>query len=148
MALNANRNILRIDRETHAGGYLVRVTRKGKMTSEYFTDEDYGGKRKALLAAKEYRDELEDTLKGYTAQQLARKVRSNNTSGLTGVRFVVEADPRWPSNPEYEYWVAQWSPEQGVRKTQRFSVEKYGNDKAYRLAVSARKKGVLSSSKG
>lgn len=142
--MNANRNITRIDRETTGGGFLVRITRKGKLTSQYFSDGEYGGKRKALVAAKAHRDELEKSKKGYTAKQLAKKTRSNNTSGTVGVRLVTESDPRWPSEPEYQYWVAQWSPKKGVRKTKRFSVDKYGSDEAYRLAVKARKKGVAS----
>jgi len=139
--MKPNRNITRIDRET-TGGWLVRVTRKGKLTSWYFNDEQYGGKRKALTAARKYRDELEKTLRGYTAKQLAKKKRSNNTSGVAGVRLVEESDPRWPSEPTYQYWIAQWSPKKGVRRTKRFSVQKYGNEKAYRMALAARRKGV------
>ena len=118
--MNANRNITRIDRLT-TGGYLVRVMRKGKLRSEYFPDEDYGGKRKALLAARNHRDSLEIKLKGYTSRQLSSKIRSNNTSGMPGVRYVEEVDKRWASQPKYGYWIAQWSPEKGVRKTKRFS---------------------------
>ncbi|TWU64842.1 MULTISPECIES: AP2/ERF family transcription factor [Crateriforma] len=139
--MRANRNITRIDRKT-TGGYLVRVMRRGELTSWYFSDKEYGSKRKALAAAKEYRDELEGGLAGYSAKQLAKKQRSNNTSGVVGVRLVEEKDPRWPSQPTYRYWVAQWSPQKGVRRTKRFSVEKYGEDKAYKMAVQARKKGV------
>ncbi|TWT49336.1 AP2 domain protein [Rubripirellula amarantea] len=140
--MNANRNIIRLDRETASGGFLVRITRKGKLTSQYFRDEDYGGKRKALAAAKEYRDKIEATKKGYSTKELAKRARANNTSGITGVRLVTEVDPRWPSEPEYKYWVAQWSPSKGVRKTKRFSVDKYGDKEAYRLAVKARNRGV------
>jgi hypothetical protein len=141
--MNANRNITRIDRQT-SGGYLVRVMRKGKLHSEYFADQDHGGKRKALAASRKHRDSLEKKLKGYTSKQLSKKVRSNNTSGVPGVRYVEEVDRRWASQPKYGYWIAQWSPRKGVRKTKRFSVDKYGDDEAYRLAVRARKRGVAS----
>ncbi|MEM9643721.1 MAG: AP2/ERF family transcription factor [Planctomycetota bacterium] len=139
--MRANRNITPIERET-TGGWLVRVTRKRELTSWYFGDIEYGSKPKALKAAREYRDELEQGLVGYSSKELAKKTRSNNTSGTVGVRLVEESDPRWPSEPTYKYWIAQWSPAKGVRKTKRFSVEKYGHDKAYKLAVAARKKGV------
>ncbi len=141
--MNRNRNIIRLDQQT-TGAYLVRVTRKGVLHSKYFPDAEYGGKRKGLAAAREYRDELESALKGYTVQQLAKRGRSNNTSGIVGVRVVEEVDYRWESQPTYRYWVAQWSPKKGVRKTARFSVEKYGEEEAYRLAVKARKKGLES----
>ncbi|GAA4453315.1 MULTISPECIES: AP2/ERF family transcription factor [Novipirellula] len=141
--MSANRNITRIDRDS-SGGFLVRLMRKGKKHTKFFADNEYGGKRKAQAAAKKFRDELESKLKGYTPQQLSKIVRSNNTSGVVGVRLVEEVDSRWPSKPTYQYWVAQWSPSKGVRKTQRFSVEKYGHDEAYKLAVKARAKGVAS----
>ncbi|QDS95998.1 AP2 domain protein [Roseimaritima multifibrata] len=141
--MHANRNITRIDR-VHSGGYLVRVMRRKKLHSQFFSDLDYGGKRKALAAAREHRDDLESRLKSFSAKKLAQQTRSNNTSGIAGVRLVEETDHRWASKPTYKYWVAQWSPSKGVRKTKRYSVEKYGNDEAYRLAVKARKKGVAS----
>ena len=139
--MKANRNITRVDRAT-SGGYLVRLTRRGKQTSKFFGDKDCGGKKKALTAAKKFRDDMEKKLKGYTAKELSKKLRSNNTSGVVGVRLVEEIDKRWPSQPTYKYWVAQWSPEKGVRKTARFSVEKYGDEQAYKMAVKARNRGV------
>lgn len=139
---NPNRNIIRLDRETHGGGYLLRMTRKGELCSQYFVDDAYGGKTKALAAARKERDQWEESWKGFSSRELARKQRVNNTSGAVGVRLVKEKDPRWPSQPEYEYWVAQWSPKKGVRKSKRFSVKKYGSKKAFDLAVKARKKGV------
>lgn len=143
MALNPNRNLTRVQRET-SGGYMVRMMRKGTLHADYFSDIEYGSQRKALQAAKKFRDELEKKLKSFTAKQKAKRERSNNTSGVVGVRYVEETDARWDSQPVYGYWVAQWSPEKGVRKTARFSVEKYGDDEAYRLAVKARNKGVAS----
>ena len=139
--MNPNRNIIRLDRQ-NGGGFLVRVTRKGKLRSDYFRDADHGGKRKALLAARKFRDDLEKKHRRYTSKQLAKKLRSNNTSGEAGVRYVEEVDTRWESQPCYGYWIAQWSPKKGVRKTKRYSVLKYGDDEAYRLAVQARRKGV------
>ncbi len=140
--MHANRNITRIDRQT-TGGYLVRMTRKGKLRSKYFADAVYG-KRKALKEARAYRDKLSSKLRGYSAKQLANRERSDNTSGYPGVRMAEESDLRWPSKPTYRYWIAQWSPSKGVRRTKRFSVEKYGEEEAFRLAVQARKRGVAS----
>ena len=145
--MQANRNISRIDRETVGGGYLVRVMRKGKRATKFFPDKDFKGKKKALLAARKHRDRLEETMKAYTAKQLSQKERSNNTSGTVGVRKVYETDYRWESEPTYGYWVAQWSPKKGVRKTKRYSIEKYGDKEAYRLASLARKRGVASMGK-
>ncbi|MEM9364806.1 MAG: AP2/ERF family transcription factor [Planctomycetota bacterium] len=141
--MNKDRNITRIDRQT-SGGYLVRITRKGKLHSEFFKDSDCGGKRKALVAARSHRDKMEQKLASYSPKQLSKKVRANNSSGTPGVRYVEDTDPRWPSQPTYGYYVAQWSPKKGVRRTKRFSVAKYGKEKAFQLAVRARNRGVNS----
>ncbi|TWU50936.1 AP2 domain protein [Rubripirellula tenax] len=141
--MSANRNITRIE-HVSTGGYMIRIMRKGKMHQKYYSDTECGGKRKALTAARTERDKMESKLKGFTAKQIAKKERANNTSGVVGVRYVEETDLRWESQPVYGYWVAQWSPSKGVRKTARFSVEKYGDDEAFRLAVKARNKGVNS----
>jgi len=131
---------MRVDRVS-TGGYLVRITRRGQMKSQYFADREYGGKKKALTAARAFRDDLEKKLKGYSPAELAQTPRANNTSGVTGVRYVEETDRRWESQPTYGYYIAQWSPEPGVRKSKRFSIEKYGDDEAMQLAIKAREAG-------
>ena len=142
--MQANRNISRIERQTAGGGFLVRVMRKGRRVAKFFADHDHGGKRNALSAARNHRDQLEAKLRGYSAGQRAQLQRSNNTSGVTGVRKAYETDYRWESEPTYGFWVAQWTLPHGKRRTRRFSIDKYGEDKAYRLAVQARKRGVAS----
>ncbi len=139
--MNNNRNITRLDYGT-THGYEVRVMRRGKMKQRYFSDITSGSKRKALAAARELRDELEAEAEHFTRKEIARKKSSRNTSGVVGVRLVEEKDPRWKSKPVYMFWVAQWSPSPGVRRTKRFSVNRYGEEEAFRLAVKARKKGV------
>ena len=70
--------------------------RRGKLHCKLFSDSLFGGKRKALTAAREYRDELVEKLasKAYTRKQLAKRVTSRNTSGIVCVRFVQESDSR------------------------------------------------------
>ena len=107
-----------------------------------FSDSIFGGKRKALAAAREFRDELEAEYPHYSRKQIARKKSERNTSGVVGVRLEKEVAKHIPSKPTYKYWVAQWSPKPGVRKTRPFSINKYGDKKAYRMALAARKNGV------
>lgn len=139
--LKPNRNISRIDTgSTH--GYQVRFMRRGYSYDQFFGDNAYGGKRKALQAAREFRDELEAEHPHYSRREVARIKSARNSSGTVGVHLTEETDKRWPNQPTYLYWVAQWSPEPGVRKSRRFSVSKYGEEEAYRLAVNARRKGL------
>lgn len=139
--VNVNKNITRLDTSTN--GYQVRLCRRGKYLTKLFSDTIYGGKRAALKAAREYRDSMvEDLPQPLTRQQLAKKKKANNTSDIPGVRFVRERDPKAAKGVLYEYWVAQWSPSPGVRKTKRFSVKTHGMEKAKQLAKRARNKGV------
>lgn len=141
---NPNRNITRI--ETTTRGYEVRIMRRGKGYCKLFSDRPYGGKRKSLQAAREYRDQLieEHSGKEITRKQRARRKTSRNYSGVVGVRYVEETERRGEKEYVYAYWEAQWSPRPGTRKKRRFSVNKYGDDEALRLAVKARRAGVAS----
>jgi len=143
----ANRNITRIDIDPGHGkagthGYEVRFMRQGRKFEKFFGDGICGGNRNALVAARKYRDELEIKYPRTSRKKVAQTKSKRNTSGLVGVRHAEEVDRRWPNEPVYHYWVAQWSPTPGTRKTRRFSVEKYGEEEAFRLAVKARKDGV------
>ena len=62
-----------------------------------------------------------------------------NQSGVVGVSKVrvVAAN-----GTKYEFWQATWSPSEGKRRCVKFSVMRYGNDEAFRLAVQARQKAA------
>ena len=62
-------------------------------------------------------------------------IRSDNTSGVTGVQ---RADKE-VQGVVYEYWVATWNTLDGKSKRKRFSVLKYGEEKAKELAIQHRK---------
>ena len=61
MAKNDNVHITRYE-FNRTNGWWVRIYRKGALKSKLFSDKSHGGKRKALLAAREWRDEV---LAGY-----------------------------------------------------------------------------------
>ncbi len=69
-------------------GYQVRVVRKGKERSRYFSHRQFGGKRKALLAAIEWRDEI----KAKYPHKALRPPQSN--TGVRGVSRTVKFDRR------------------------------------------------------
>ena len=69
-------------------GYQVRVVRKGKERSRYFSHRQYGGKRKALQAAIEWRDEI----KAKYPHKALRPPQSN--TGVRGVSRTVKFDRR------------------------------------------------------
>ena len=142
MARNNNRNISRIESGA-TQGFQVRITRQGRQWCKLFSDSVWGGQRKALKAAREYREELLEDLSHLvpTRREICDKNRGRSSTRIAGVRLVRETDAS-ALKGYYEYYLAEWCPEPGVRRKRQFSVLKYGKRKAKQLAVAARKAGV------
>ena len=69
--------------------------------------------------------------------------RRNNRSRV--IRVYTVAIPRRYKVRHYSpvwYWAAIWRPRPGVRMQKSFSVKKYGERGAYRLALAARRQGL------
>lgn len=129
--------ISRIDQpEKRTHGYYVRVTRHGKTQAKFFPDKTHGGKRAALKAAKEHEAELH----AWAAAQKPRprKPSSRNTSGVVGVNRTAYNS----GSTLNEYWQAEWTDSDGRRRSAKYSINKYGEDKAKRLAIKARREGL------
>lgn len=124
------------------GGWEVRIQRRGKKYEKFFADGRHGGRRAALQAAKLYRDELEKKLRRYTVKELAKNPSVRNRSGIVGVRRALQIEETDEYIYTYTFWIAQWTDGKGKRKTRSFSVDKYGEDEAYRRAIQARNRGV------
>jgi hypothetical protein len=130
--------ISRIDQpEKHNHGYYVRLTRNGKTESKFFPDRSSGGKRAARRAAKEYEAELIE--KAASLKKRPRKPSVRNTSGKVGV-----SRTSYGRGPQAsQYWQAAWIDHKGRRKSAKYSIKKYGEDKAMRMAMKARRQGLL-----
>jgi len=60
-----------------------------------------------------------------------------NVSGVVGVsRIIIKS-----GTSRYEFWQATWSSGPGVRRRMKFSVRRYGEERAFELACGARKRG-------
>ncbi len=135
------RNIKRVDTEinrTHA--WLVQLQRQEKIYIKMFSDRLYGGKQKALKAALKFRDDTLALVSNYKYHYHRRSmVRRNNTSGIPGVGYYETI-----ANPHTKhtavFWVAFWDDEFGVRRQRKFSVSRYGELKAKKLAIAEREK--------
>jgi hypothetical protein len=112
-------------------GYYVRVTRNGKQHAKFFSDAQQGGKRKALRAAREHEGELLESLPPVKKRG---RMTSRNSSGKVGV----SRSSSTRKGHEYEYWQAAWS-EGDEKKSVKFSVGKYGEERARRMAIKARR---------
>jgi hypothetical protein len=130
--------ISRIDQpEKHNHGYYVRLTRNGKTQYKFFPDKSSGGKRAARRAAKEYEAEL--MAHAALQKKRPRGPSARNTSGKVGVSRTSYGS----ESQTNEYWQAAWVDHKGRRKSAKFSIKKYGEDKAKRLALRARRQGLL-----
>lgn len=79
--------------EPDAFGYQVRIVRRGKERSRYFSHKLWGSKRKSLTAAIQWRDQMLIALKGSRTRFL-KTPRNKITTGVTGVSRTVKYDRR------------------------------------------------------
>ncbi len=136
--------ISRIDDDVyHTHAWRVSLRRRGKMHVKNFADKKCGGKRKALQLAKNCRDEIVDRYPPMTRKEFSSIIRSNNTSGITGV-YKYAKKYRLADSREIKswYWEAHWPTQRGKWKSVRFSVKELGDDIARAKALRARKYGM------
>ena len=139
------RNIRRIDNaQKRTWAWLVQVQRNCEIDIKMFSDGVYGGKRKALLAAIAFRDQLLAKESFYDYQIWRRSIlRRNNTSGIPGVaRYEKIANPA--TGRRDIFWLASWVDEYGASRKRKFSVLRYGERKAKQLAIAAREQQLKS----
>jgi hypothetical protein len=134
----ANKGISRIDSgSTH--GWFVRGYRNGKTYSKLFSDLKCGGKTKAYKIARQYRDELTEELKSIPKKQRPRRVVSSDSRNTTGELGVSKTTKTGPNGTKHECYSVSWRPEPGIQKCTSFSIRKYGDKKAFKLAVEHRR---------
>ncbi len=127
--------ISRIDQpEKKNHGFYVRITHRGSTTQKFFPDKSLGGKSRALKMAQVFRDKLVAKLPKLKREAAARKTRKVLKSGVTGVTHVVS---RAKGRNDYAYWQAAWNDSRGKRRTAKFSIGRYGNEKALSMAKQA-----------
>jgi len=135
----SERGLTRVDsRNTH--GWMMRLYHQGIIYTKLFSDGVYGSTKKALKAARKYREQLAKKL-GIESLDKRRRVRSVSTQSVpTGVVGVYRGTSKSKSGQLRHYYSASWSPKPNELKTKSFSIAKYGEAKAFELAVEYRKK--------
>ncbi len=129
--------IARIDLEKVASfGWQVRMQRRGVKYGKFFSDRSYGSREGSLRAAQQWRDALVAEL---ASQTRVCTPSPRNRSGVVGVSKVSVIGA---NGNHYFFWQATWSPEPGRRRCVKFSIQRYGDDEAFQLAVQARERGV------
>lgn len=128
------KNINRVEVEAH--GWRVHIKRRRRAYVQYFPD-GMDGPFESLRAAIGYRDRLWRELGPPT--HVPVKATRRSTSGVVGVHHEVQ---QIASGRVVENWVAAWTTADGGRQRRAFSLDKWGNQEARRMAVEARAAGV------
>lgn len=132
-----SKGIIRIDSDsTH--GWQVRVYRHGKTYSRLFSDRKCGDKDKAFEAAVAYRRELEKEVAALPESAPRRRLihkNKNNSSGVVGISRTFKRDRR---GIKHEVYAVSWNPEPGVARGTSFSIKKYGEEEAFKMACRLR----------
>ncbi len=135
----SQKGISRIDsKSTH--GWFVRAYRNGKTYSKLFSDRKHGGRDKAYEAAKAFHENLRERLKAVPKETKPQRVVVSDSRNKTGEIGVSRTSRKGPKGAVYECFSVSWRPKPGVQKCTSFSIKKYGEKKAFRLAVEHRRK--------
>lgn len=130
------KGISRIDSKgTH--GWYVRVYKNGKTYSKLYSDRKYGGKERALKIAQKAHKMAVEAMKAIPTKRSRRLVKSDkrNKSGVIGVNRTQKHNR---SGTVSEYYQVTWSPKPGKIKNKQWSIRKYGEEKAFKLACEFR----------
>ncbi|HEX4158045.1 MAG TPA: AP2 domain-containing protein [Rhizomicrobium sp.] len=123
----------------NAGGWKVSIQRHGTRKSKSFADSKYGGKTKALAAAKAYRNSTLATVSNTAyARWLGEHKHPLNSSGIIGVaRYRIRSGKKMVA-----VWDAFWGDIDGTRHRRRFYVSAYGEKGAKALACATRREAM------
>ena len=136
--------ISRIDQDsTGTRGWQVRLQRNGVKHSRFFSDSEWGGESKAFATAQQFRDLLlahaERMVYRRTTVRTQTMITDRNSNGVIGVSRISQTSS---NGSEYHFWQAAWLPEVGRRESFRYSVLKFGDEEAFRIACEAREAGL------
>lgn len=136
--------ISRVDDDVHrTHAWRVSLKRQGKTLVKNFPDKKHGGKRKALAAAKQQRDEWVAKYPPLSRKDFAEVRRRHNRTGITGVfKYSKKYTLQSGAIKETWYWEAQWPTDEGDFEKQSFSVSAYGEAIAKQMAITARQIGL------
>jgi hypothetical protein len=122
------------------GAWSVRLVRAGRSVTRWFADAVWGGRGPAKVAAQRFRDGVLLRMEPDTRfrRRELKKSRYRRT-GVVGVTLELHVS----GGRVYERYVAVWPDGHGGTKRRRFLVQCYGAEEARRLAIDARRSGLI-----
>jgi hypothetical protein len=132
---NSGRKGIRRHEYDGVKGWFVRYMREGAQFRRTFNDNDYGGEDQSYQAAEEFHRQLVAYFPPRTRKEHSEQRRKNSREiiGISRVTKMVK-------NKEYHFWRASWTDVSlGRPRNTSFSINKYGEEEAKRLAIEARR---------
>lgn len=116
-SLSKNKGISRMDFD-RAVGWLVRVYEAGGTHSRFFSDGRYGGWKRALGAARKYREDY--VSKHPPKKKPTRKLAPRPVHASSGILGVSETYNRSSSGKKLKCFLVTYVKRNGVRSAKRF----------------------------
>jgi hypothetical protein len=132
-----HKGISRIDSKT-TKGWLVRGYKNGVRYSKLFSDGKFGGPDLSLQKARVFCSELSERLSAIPSKPRSQKIVSHDKRNQTGVLGVSRLSKVGKDNKQLGFFSVTWRPSKGKQKCTSFSITKYGEDTAFKKAVSLR----------
>ena len=130
------RYITRMDYARTRGWWVRFYSGTTLLAGKLFSDGQYGGKRKARVAAQAWRDANESTWVPPRTETITYVTRNRrNVTGAVGVALRIV--PTRKGQARFS-WCALWS-EEGKQRTRSFGVATYGYQRSYQLALDFRR---------
>lgn len=125
------KNITRIDNNNFQG-WIIKIQYKGQKCFKQISDRKYGGKKKSFTIAKEILQDFKTEL-GFD-DKTSRRIMRHNPHNVNGLRRGVSRI--W--NSYGEYFLVTWQDSPGHTRKKVFSINKYGEAEAKKMAVDYR----------
>lgn len=134
----------RYNDETASYQLDVVITRNGMAFNKSFSENRYGGEHETMRLARAWRDAIVAEHPPMSLAEHCAILRSNNTSGVSGVRRAapMPLDENGDVIGCYPCWVADIPLGNGKSRNRTFSVNKYGEEGARQRAIAAREKAL------
>lgn len=120
------KNISRIDQPSkNTFGWFVRIRRDGKSISRFFSDGKYGGKKKALVSARTFRDKNLSEWQNFAKNHdRAMHLGKASNIGYPGISHCIKTRNRNGQTHQEHVFQVSYSPEKGVYKNKSFYIPK------------------------
>ena len=134
--------ISRIDNPS-SHGLIVRIRREKEHIVRFFSDMKFGGKRLSQQSAKNFRDVTVERLHREGKLPRIRKIVSRQSRNKSGVIGVSRVTKKLSDGRAVSYFAVTWHPQPGVQRGTTISIEKYGEEKAFKKACAIRNRQLM-----